>query len=361
MTSRERVYNALKKKAVDRVPVFMWYHPVTKRHLAKLLEIPPDYVTLAFGDDIRQTWVHNNYAMENVPLNTGQIYVDEWGIEWTRQGEFNQIHAYPLATASIREINAYHFPDDKIDHLLSFMQPLVQERQDYFIGCDISPNIFEMYWRLRGLERAMYDLLEKNDSTRQLLNKCSEFSLTLAEKAMQRYDLDWIWLGDDAGSQANMLISPQMWRELVKPQLKPIIDLIRSNNMTVAFHSCGAIRPIIADLVEIGIDVLNPVQSNCPGMDPLELKKEYGAHIAFMGGVDTQGLLPNGNAAEVFRATSDLIKGMTGDGGGYILAASHTVPPETPDENIFAMYDAAGISREEIMDNASTIRSRLSF
>jgi uroporphyrinogen decarboxylase len=103
--------------------------------------------------------------------------------------------------------------------------------------------------------------------------------------------------------------------------------------------------------------VLNPVQCNCPGMDPLELKREFGRHLTFMGGVDTQGLLPYGTADDVTRATSRLLQGMTEDGGGYILAASHTIPPETPDGNIFAMYAEAGVSRQEIFDRAAAIRS----
>ena len=100
----------------------------------------------------------------------------------------------------------------------------------------------------------------------------------------------------------------------------------------MAYHCCGALRPIIPDLMEIGLDVLNPVQAGCPGMDPLELKREFGEKLSFMGGVDTQDLLPFGSAADVRRATERLLDGMTAGGGGYILAASHTIPPETPDE-----------------------------
>jgi len=100
------------------------------------------------------------------------------------------------------------------------------------------------------------------------------------------------------------------------------------------------------------------VQCNCPGMDPLALKQEFGRRLTFMGGVDTQGLLPSASAAEVRRATARLIEGMTADGGGYILAASHTIPPDTPEENVFAMYAEAGLSREEIFDRAAEIRGR---
>ena len=357
MTPKERVYNTLQKKPVDRIPIFMWYHPITKRRLAGLLEIPEIHVSTVLGDDIRQTWVNNNYAMENVPLEPEQCFKDEWGIEWTRFGEFNQISSYPLADSSIVEIENYNFPLDRIDRLLSFMNPVVEASDCYFIGCDISPCVFEMYWRLRGLENTMYDLVDKKELCSRLMTKCADFSIVLAEKTMDRFTLDWVWTGDDAGYQTGMMMSPDMWREMIKPHMKRIFDVIKTRNMIVAFHSCGAIRPIIEDLVEIGMDVLNPIQSSCPGMDPLELKIEYGDSIAFMGGVDTQGLLPNGTSDEVYSATRLLIEGMTTDGGGYILAASHTVPPETPDENIFAMYEAAGISKQEIFDKAADIRN----
>jgi uroporphyrinogen decarboxylase len=153
------------------------------------------------------------------------------------------------------------------------------------------------------------------------------------------------------------MMSPKSFRELIKPELARVFAVGKAHGLPVAFHCCGSLRPIIPDLIEIGMDVLNPVQSNCPGMDPLDLKREFGAHIAFMGGVDTQDLLPHGTADEVRRATARLLEGMAADGGGYILAASHTIPPETPDENIFAMYAEAGISRDEIFDRAAAIRA----
>jgi len=189
-----------------------------------------------------------------------------------------------------------------------------------------------------------------------MLRRSTEFSIALSEKTCQRFDLDWLWLGDDAAGQQSMLMSPDTWRKMVKPFLKQNAEVGKKRGLYVAFHSCGAIYPIIADLIEIGVDLLNPIQCNCPGMRPLDLKKEFGKDIAFMGGVDTQGLLPHGTADQVRKATVELLEGMTIDGGGYILAASHTIPPETPDGNIFAMYDEAGISKEEIFDKAAQIR-----
>jgi uroporphyrinogen decarboxylase len=360
MTSKERVHRALQRQPVDRVPIFMWYHPQTRRRLGKLLEIPPEFVPQAMGDDIRQAWVSNNHPMEGiVHERDGQSHVDDWGVEWTRIDGFNQISKYPLADATEEQLLQYRFPYDRVEPLVDLMQRVTPFADEYFVGCDVSPCVFEMYWRLRGMEKTLMEMVLKPSLTRELMRRCTELSIELSETACRRFKLDWLWLGDDAGGQRSMLMSPELWRDMVKPLLKLNADVGRRHRLWVAFHSCGAIRPIIGDLIEIGVQVLNPVQCNCPGMDPLELKKEFGKDLAFMGGVDTQGVLPHGTADEVREATARLLAGMTADGGGYILAASHTVPPETPDENIFALYDEAGITRQEIFDRAARIRRSL--
>ena len=358
MNSKERVHAALQRKPVDRLPVFMWFHPETAQRLAGLLEIPVARLSEAMGDDIRQTWVNHNYAMEGiVHEHDGESHVDFWGVEWTRQQGFNQITKSPLADATKDEVLRYRFPLEHLPELLQRMLPVLESRQDYFVGCDVSPCAFEMYWRLRGMENAMLDIAEDPAFAKEMLGRCAEFSGQLAEAACSQFELDWLWTGDDVGSQSGMLMKPETWRELIKPHLRRAFAVGKAKGLWLAFHSCGGLRPIIGDLVEIGMDVLNPVQCNCPGMDPLELKKEFGKQLAFMGGVDTQGVLPYGTVDEVRRATARLIEGMTADGGGYILAASHTVPPETPDENIFAMYTEARITKEEIFDRAAGIRA----
>jgi len=245
---------------------------------------------------------------------------------------------------------------ERFEDLLGLMLPVVRARGQYWIGCDVSPCVFEMYWRLRGMEDAMLDIGGSPALAEQMFGRCADFSIALGEAACERYSLDWYWTGDDVGGQRGMMLSPRAWRALVKPHLARVFEVGRKWGLPVAYHCCGALRPIIGDLVEIGLDVLNPVQCNCPGMDALELKREFGSHIAFMGGVDTQYLLPNGTPSEVRHATAALLDGMTADGGGYILAASHTISPETPDENIFAMYEVAGIARAEIYDRAASIR-----
>ena len=359
MTSKQRVHAALKREPVDRIPIFMWFHPDTADRLAELLEIPPSYVAEAMGDDVRQTWVNNNYAMEGiVHQNDGETHVDDWGIEWIKQGPFNQIKTYPLLNATNEEIQQYQFPHDRIEALLKNMEPVMAHAEKFFIGCDVSPCLFEMIFRLRGMENAILDLADNLEVRNDLLQRSADFAIELSEKACRRFELDWLWTGDDVGGQSAMIMSPQCWRDLILPHLQKIFDVGRSKKLWVAYHSCGAIRPIIPDLIDMGLDVLNPIQCNCPGMNPFELKKDFGKHLTFMGGVDTVDLLPNGSVADVRRETKKLIEGMTSDGGGFILAASHTVPPETPMENIFAMYEVAGLSREEIFDRAAGILQR---
>lgn len=360
MTSKERVYAALRREPVDRVPVFMWYHPQTRQRLAALLDVPAEHVPMVMGDDIRQAWVSNNHAMEGiVHERDGESHLDDWQIEWTRVEGFNQISRYPLADATAEQVLQYEFPHDCISRLADLMKPAMEFADDYFVGCDVSPCVFEMCWRLRGMQETLMEIILNPALVQEMMQRCAQFSCELSEVACRSFALDWLWLGDDAGGQRSMLMSPATWREMVKPLLKQNAEVGKRHDVHVAFHSCGAIRPVIDDLIEIGIDVLNPIQCNCPGMHPLELKKEYGAVLAFMGGVDTQGVLPHGTAEQVRRATAELIEGMTGDGGGYILAASHTVPPETPNENIFAMYNEAGITREEILDKAAMVRRLL--
>lgn len=357
MNSKDRVHRALQRKPVDWIPVFMWYHPVTVRKLSQSLEIPPRYFDKVMCNDVRQAWVGNNFAMEGIiHENDGEGHTDQWGIEWIKQGAFNQIRRSPLENASPEEIFNYRFPVGDMEQLLGSMDRIIPFAKDYFIGCDVSPCLLELLFRLRGMENTFLDTLASPELSNDLLSKAAAFAIEIGEMACERFPLDWFWTGDDVGGQQSMMLSPELWREMIKPHLKNIFDVGKKRGLWVAYHSCGSIYPIIPDLIEIGLDVLNPIQCNCPGMNPFDLKREFGNKLSFMGGVDTQYLLPYGTSEEVYRGTMKLVDRMTRDGGGFILAASHAVPPETPVENIFAMYSAAGITREEIYDRAADAR-----
>jgi uroporphyrinogen decarboxylase len=357
MTHRERVQGALRRVPVDRVPIFLWFHPDTAHRLASALALPLNQLANALGDDVRQTWVGNNYAMEGITHDReGDTHTDDWGIRWVRSGPFNQVLLSPLSDAPEDAVRRYAFPHECIPTLLRNMEPLLEQR-DVFVGCDISPCLFEMACRIRGMEQAILDLAENPGLAEDLLEKAALFACALAEAACTRYRLDWLWTGDDVAGQQNLMMSPTTWRKLIGPRLARIAGIGKSHGLPVAYHCCGAMRTIIPDLIAMGIDVLNPIQCHCPGMDARDLKREFGKYLTFMGGLDTIELLPRGTPREVFRETRRLIDAMTEDGGGYILAASHTVPPETPLENIFALYEAAGETKENIFDRAATLRA----
>ena len=139
-----------------------------------------------------------------------------------------------------------------------------------------------------------------------------------------------------------MVMSPALWREAFKPRLAAIISAVKTARpgVCVAYHSCGAIRPIIPELIAVGVDVLNPIQPLCPGMDPVELKREFGGELAFMGGLDTQQFLIEESSDAVFEGSRKLIAQMAA-GGGYIFAASHTIQPDTPLDNVLCLKGAA--------------------
>lgn len=308
------------------------------------------------GNDVRQAWVNNNYAMEGIVHDhEGGSHTDVWGITWAKYGEFNQIAHFPLAGKSREEVLDYSFPYDCMAGLLDQMMPVMKHRSTHFVGVDVSPCVFEMYWRLRGMDDALLDMAADPELADTMLERCADFAVELSRQSLAKFAVDWLWTGDDVAGQQSMIMSPDLWRRLVKSHLKRVADVGRADGLPIAYHCCGALRDIIPDLIEVGIGILNPVQCNCPGMDPVDLKREFGRDLAFMGGVDTQELLPKGSALDVRRATERLIEGMTSDGGGYILAASHTIPPETPDANLFAMYEVAGIPKDEIMDRAAQI------
>src|ERR1035437_3567343 len=360
MNHKQRVHAALSKQPADRVPIFMWFHPETARKLARLLEIPVSLLSEVMGNDITQTWVNNNYAMEGIEhQHDGETHEDWWGITWEKRHGFNQILKYPLAGATREEVLTYRFPIGQKEALLALMEPVLRDRRDFFVGCDVSPCVYEMYWRLRGMDHAMLDMAGNPELAFEMFRRCADFAIELGAAACDRFALDWYWTGDDVAGQRSMMMSPRLWRAQIKPHLKRVIDIGIAHKLPIAFHCCGAARPVIPDLIEIGVNILNPIQSNCPGMNSAELKREFGRHLTFMGGVDTQEMLPHASAAEVRRATEELIGIMTADGGGYILAASHTISPETPDDNIFAMYEAAVLGRAEILAQAAAIRNRM--
>ncbi|MCK5878812.1 MAG: hypothetical protein KAH24_03470, partial [Holophagae bacterium] len=176
-----------------------------------------------------------------------------------------------------------------------------------------------------------------------LFDRVLEITMELARRELELVgpDVDIVFCADDLGSQDGLLVSPDHYRRHIKPRHKKYFDQIHSmTSAKIGFHSCGSVVSVVDDLIEIGVDVLNPIQVTAAGMDPLTLKKKYGDRLAFWGAMDTQHVLPNGSVGDVQRMVEERI-GQLGEGGGYILSSCHNIQPDVPTENVLAMFEHA--------------------
>jgi hypothetical protein len=359
MNSKQRVHAALRRQPVDRVPIYMTFHPEVLANMARLLEVPRHCVEGVLGNDVRMTWVNNDhFALGISHERDGEGHADFWGIRWVKQGWYNRVAEHPLAAVTADKVRVFCFPLQHVEELLSRLSSFVAGAYEHFVGCDVSPCVFEMYRRLRGPEQALADLDAEPDLVEEMFDRCAAFAALLAEVACRRFPLDWLWTGDAAAAQEVHTIGPETWRRIVKPHLQLVFDVGKRHHLWVGYRGCGDLRPILPDLMEMGLDLLHLGYGARPCMDPLELKREFGAKLGFVGGLDAHGVLSQGSADEVRRATRQLLDGMTSEGGGYVLAATDCVLPETPADNLFAMYAEAGLSREEIYDRAAEVRAK---
>jgi len=206
------------------------------------------------------------------------------------------------------------------------------------MGC-LGQTIFETCWNLIGFEKFLMDFCTEEPYLLRLFDRLEAYAIAYADALIQ-LDCDIIFLGDDVGMQNGMLISAESWREHLKPRMARICEHIRRHSdAKIAYHSCGSIAPIIPDLVEIGIDVLNPIQPLATGMKLADLKRAYGDRLCFYGGVDVQACIPMGTEAEVFEQVRETIADGQA-GGGFIIAPAHIVPSETRPENVLAFFRA---------------------
>ncbi len=289
-------------------------------------------------------WANSYYA--NAAYNPGgQTYTDEWGIAWrdmaysTRfgSGSYTEIVGRPLAEESA--VSSYRAPDPSRAELYEESARALRDfgREYWMVGVTVT-TIFETAWALRGYENLLTDFLQNPPLADAILEIPFRYHLAAAERLV-RMGVDMIWIGDDVGAQNAMLISPETWRRFLKPKMALFISTIKGINpsLKVAYHSDGSIYPILGDLVEIGVDVLNPVQPR--SMNPARLKKEFGDRLCFWGSIDEQQTLPFGSPDAV---TAEVLARLRtiGRGGGLIIGPTHHVQLDTPMENFLALVDA---------------------
>jgi uroporphyrinogen decarboxylase len=350
MKSRERVEIALDHQQPDRCPMQMSFTPEFAERLRQDMEIHGQRVhnphgggntyelERALGEDMLLTSVGwaNSYYMD------AKDYVDEWGVGWHNQpyqtpfgtGHYTEIVSHPLADD--RAIPDYQPPDPNRPELyLDAAQMLQDFKEEYWIVGVTVTTIFETAWALRGLEQLLLDMALDPDLASHILDIPYHYHL-VAAKRLVNMGVDMVWIGDDIGAQNNMLISPAMWRQYFKPRMANFIAELKSinPNVKVAYHTDGDVRPIIAEFIEIGIDVLNPIQP--ASMDPYQIKQAFGDRLCFWGSVDEQHTLPFGRPADVEAEIIERLKTI-GEGGGLILSPTHHVQLDTPLENFWAM------------------------
>ena len=204
-------------------------------------------------------------------------------------------------------------------------------------GC--ACTLFELSWYLRGMERVLEDMVANKDFMHAYLDRLMKW-IDEAGTRMVGLGVDIIWIGDDFGTQDRMIISPQLFREFFKPRYARLFSRWKAINpaVKIAFHSDGNIYPIIPDLIEVGLDILNPVQPK--SMDPARLKKEYGDKLTLWGTVDIQEVLPFGTAEDVANEVKLRVQ-TVGKGGGLILSPAHNIQCEVPLANILSFYESA--------------------
>ena len=346
MNSRERMLCAINHQPVDRIPTDIWCTGEVSQLLVQhfgswetvLAELHIDRFASAGPLP---------YIGPHIPQDPGNDWVDFWGVGFKAMrydtGVYNEQSRFPLAgMTTIDELAAYPWPSTDWFDYSQLRDGALAGRETHAVQCGYM-TAFYYHNLLRGLEQSLLDPLDDADFTRYLLQRMCDFLYEHHRSIFEACEgcIDVAQLADDFGCQHGPLISLDTFREFYRPHMQRFIDLCHEFGIKVLHHDDGAIRPFLPDFVEMGIDILNPVQWNCPGMELDALKREFGTQFCFHGAVENQRILPFGTPEEVRAEVRKNIDILAADGTGYILASCHSLQPITPIENIIAMYDEA--------------------
>jgi uroporphyrinogen decarboxylase len=356
MKHRERVLTALNHAEPDRCPMQISFTPEFADRLKADMQIRGQGLHNPHGggntyelerlldEDMLLTsvgWV-NGYYQDG--YQAVDHYQDEWGVTWktveyqTRfgKGKYTEPFGHPLADDQVLE--TYSAPDPRRLALYTEADRVIQEyKSEYWIVGVTPTTIFETAWALRGYEQLMVDMAADPDKANQVLDLPYHYHLAVTQHLV-KLGVDMVWLGDDVGGQNSMLMSPKMWRTYLKPRMAELIAslLMINPQIKIAYHTDGVVYPIIPELIEIGIDVLNPIQPMA--MDPEKLKDTYGDRLCFWGSMDIQQTLPFGTPEDVKQEVITRLKTI-GRGGGLLIGPTHNLQLDTPLENFWAMVE----------------------
>lgn len=376
-TSRSRVEAALNHKEADRVPydlggtILTGINQHTYRRLREHLGLPDVPIVIEdmhqqlakVDEDMKarlkvDVWGINPGGVPGAtpPPWTENDYhkiIDEWGIEWwmpVEGGFYFDMRRHPLAEkGTLADLEKVRWPDPKhptrFEGMAARADELMNRRQVAYVLGRNAPGVWEISLWMRGFENFFCDMVENVAFAEALMDKICEIKMQYWAKALEILGPNVMMISeaDDLASQNACLCSPAMYRKFIKPRHTKLFAFIKKHAkvpVKIFYHSCGAVAPLIPDLIESGIDILNPVQVSATGMDTKELKKHFGKDLTFYGGgVDTQRVLPRGTPQqvkdEVRRRIDDLAPG-----GGFIFNTVHNIQADVPPENIVAMWEA---------------------
>ncbi len=376
MNSRDRLLQTVNHIEPDRIPYDLGSTQLTGISITAYQNLR-DYLELAeeetmISDVIQQLAAPGEDLLEKLNVDTRGLfpytshnrydrsqlivkgdywyYKDEWGLGFhfpKVNGHWYSLVESPLESLdpSPETVDHHNWPEAGDKSRIDGLKQLAiryHELGKAVVMKGLCAGVFEMCQRLRGMESALMDFMLYPKMNEKLMGKIADLKIEFWEMALSELanDVDVIVEADDYGTQESQLISPDQFRMTYKPHINRIIQTIRrlAPNARVFFHSCGNVRPIIPDFIEMGIDILNPVHISAEGMDPFELKKDFGKDITFWGGgVETQNVLPNGTPGQVADDVKRNIDALA-PGGGFVFNTVHNIQSEIPPENIMAMW-----------------------
>jgi uroporphyrinogen decarboxylase len=343
VTPRERWLALLEGRVPDRTPCDYWGTAEVTGRLMKDLGCAGErelWRKLGVDRLVRVAPVHPR-AIEKTWYIQSQYSV--WGIG-TREvaygdGTYIESVSHPLAGAeSAADVEQYAWPEASEWSTEGLLAECGAWRDYPILLGSYEP--FLLYCRMRGMEQAFRDLVEDEPIVEAALERIHGIHTSLIRRCLEESGalIDFLWVSEDLGTQGSLLVSPALFRRFLKPRLQSMMELAHSYGVRVFHHDDGAIRRLIPELLEMGIDVLNPIQWRCAGMAREELARDFGDKVVFHGGVDNQHTLPFGTPEDVRREVAENMR-LLGGGKGYIVAPCHNIQPNTPTQNILALYE----------------------
>lgn len=351
MKYRDRIMAAIEHRPVDRLPVDIWCVDEVRQRLLEYAGTDEWLRVLDYLDIDGIISIRPPYIGPTVRELDGGHSQNEWGMVYREQvyaaGVYREQVGYPLADArTISDIDAYRWPDPGwYDY--SVLSDLAAACGDRAVEVGYTA-IFYFHNQLRGLEQSLMDPLLYPEFTHHLLRRLSDFFLEYHERcfAAVRGAAQITQVTDDFGSQKGLLISKDMLDDFYRPWIQRAIDQAKRCGLKVFHHDDGAICSLIPDLVEMGIDVLNPIQWRCQGMDREAIGDRFAGKVCFHGGIDNQQTLPFGTPDDVREEVAYNIRTLGRTGSGYIIAPCHNLQANTPLENILALYSAPRVTTQ---------------